>query len=120
MKTNEAARPVTAALLASAWLSAAVALAGCAASAPDQQAAKANNAVAHDDSAATFGPTVVAPVTQAQHTNSCTAPMSMPHGSCARCSVSCGEKQASCTAGEEWPGGSTAGSCLKSAVCECH
>jgi len=58
---------------------------------------------------------VIAP---AHANNACEAPASSPRGTCSGCSVSCGDKQASCTAGEEWPGGSE--SCLKSAVCECH
>jgi hypothetical protein len=50
--------------------------------------------------------------------NSCSAPKSAGQGSCGGCSVSCGDKQASCTAGEEMPGGSAM--CLKNAVCECR
>jgi len=50
--------------------------------------------------------------------NTCTAPKSAGQGSCAGCSISCGDKQASCTAGEEMPGGSAM--CLKNAVCECR
>ena len=60
------------------------------------------------------------PSSGAGHGNTCTAPPSRPRGSCSGCSVSCDDKQAACTAGEEWAGGSGSGSCLKSAVCECR
>ena len=48
--------------------------------------------------------------------NACTAPSS-PKGQCSGCSVSCADKQASCTAGTEWPDGS---GCIKSSECTCH
>jgi hypothetical protein len=51
-------------------------------------------------------------------TNSCTAPASAPRGSCGGCSVNCGDKQASCRSGEEWPSGAAA--CMRTAVCDCH
>jgi hypothetical protein len=62
-----------------------------------------------------IAPGVVIPTGQPQN-NSCTAPSS-PKGQCSSCEVSCGAKQASCTAGTEWPDGS---GCIKSATCECH
>ncbi|HYB33332.1 MAG TPA: hypothetical protein VED45_07870 [Steroidobacteraceae bacterium] len=49
--------------------------------------------------------------------HSCSAPVSAPKGTCGGCSVSCGDQQASCTPGEEWPGGSA---CMKTAVCGCR
>jgi hypothetical protein len=55
---------------------------------------------------------------RAAGTNSCTAPASAPRGSCGGCSVNCGDKQAYCRSGEEWPSGGA--SCMKTAVCECH
>src|SRR5215469_18157437 len=50
--------------------------------------------------------------------NSCTASASSPRGTCGGCSVDCGDKQASCRSGEEWPSGGAA--CMRPAVCECH
>jgi hypothetical protein len=64
------------------------------------------------------GAILIAPAPAASRNNACQAPPSSPNGTCSGCSVSCGQKQAACTPGEEWPGGST--SCLKSAVCECR
>jgi hypothetical protein len=54
----------------------------------------------------------------AGQSNSCSAPASSPRGSCGGCSVTCGDKPAFCTPGEEWPSGGA--SCQKTAVCECH
>jgi hypothetical protein len=39
-------------------------------------------------------------------------------GTCLGCSVSCGDRQACCTIGQEFPGGST--ECVKGLVCECR
>jgi hypothetical protein len=76
-----------------------------------------------DAYAAAQKPTNAAPVillapASSSRSNSCSAPNSTGQGSCAGCSVSCGDKQASCTAGQEMPGGSAM--CLKEAVCECR
>jgi hypothetical protein len=96
--------PACAVALFPAVLSAVVSLGGCAAVAREQPPSEAQAA----------GPTP-APPTQA---HSCSAPVSLPKGICGGCSVSCGDRQASCTTGEEWPGGSA--SCMKTAVCECR
>ena len=50
--------------------------------------------------------------------HSCQVPDSSPQGTCLGCSVSCGDRQAFCTIGQEFPGGST--QCVKSSVCECR
>jgi hypothetical protein len=50
--------------------------------------------------------------------NSCSAPKSGPVGACPGCSVSCGAKQASCSPGQEVPGGSNI--CLQGASCTCQ
>jgi hypothetical protein len=50
--------------------------------------------------------------------NSCSAPPSTPRGSCGGCSVNCGDKEAICVAGEEWPSGGP--SCQKTAMCACR
>ncbi len=50
--------------------------------------------------------------------NACSAPKSSPRGSCAGCSVSCGNQQASCTPGQEIPGGSDI--CVQNASCTCQ
>ena len=50
--------------------------------------------------------------------NSCSAPASAPRGSCGGCSVNCGDKEAICVAGEEWPSGGP--SCQKTAMCACR
>ena len=50
--------------------------------------------------------------------HSCSVPDSSPQGTCLGCSVSCGDRQAFCTIGQEFPGGSV--QCVKSSVCECR
>lgn len=50
--------------------------------------------------------------------NKCSAPKSSGQGSCPGCSVSCGAKQASCTPGQEIPGGSSI--CITAASCTCQ
>jgi hypothetical protein len=95
--------PAFAVALIPAVLATVVSLGGCAAVAREQPPSEAQ----------ATGPTP-APT----QTHSCSAPVSLPKGICGACSVSCGNKQASCTPGEEWPGGS--GSCMKTAVCECR
>jgi hypothetical protein len=79
------------------------ALGGCAGVAHQQQPSDGQSA----------GP---APTPDQPH--SCSVPASAPKGICAGCSVSCGDQQASCRAGEEWAG--NGGSCMKTAVCECR
>jgi hypothetical protein len=64
-----------------------------------------------------IGIPVVAPVAPAKN-NACSAPKSSPQGSCAGCSVSCGAKAASCTPGQEIPGGSSI--CITEASCVCQ
>jgi len=66
-------------------------------------------------------PTSSAPASRSEsaaRNNSCTASASSPRGTCGGCSVDCGDKQASCKSGEEWPSGGAA--CMRPAVCECH
>ncbi len=60
------------------------------------------------------------PVMPAQPTknNTCSAPKSSPRGSCPGCSVSCGAQQASCSPGQEFPGGSDI--CMTGASCQCQ
>lgn len=51
--------------------------------------------------------------------SACSAPPSSQNGSCASCSISCsGDKHASCSQGQEWPGGSP--TCMRDAKCECQ
>jgi hypothetical protein len=50
--------------------------------------------------------------------NRCSAPKSTPTGSCGGCEVSCGDKQASCSPGQEIPGGSSM--CIQPASCTCQ
>jgi hypothetical protein len=50
--------------------------------------------------------------------HSCSVPDSSPQGTCLGCSVNCGDRQAFCTIGQEFPGGSV--QCVKSSVCECR
>jgi len=50
--------------------------------------------------------------------NKCSAPRSTPTGSCGGCEVSCGDKQASCSPGQEIPGGSSM--CIQPASCSCQ
>jgi hypothetical protein len=50
--------------------------------------------------------------------NKCSAPKSAPNGACGGCEVSCGDKQASCSPGEEVPGGSNI--CITPASCSCQ
>jgi len=50
--------------------------------------------------------------------NKCSAPKSAPSGSCGGCEVSCGDKQASCSPGQEIPGGSSM--CIQAASCTCQ
>ena len=59
----------------------------------------------------------VGPLPPAQN-NACSAPKSSPRGACAGCSVSCSAQHASCTAGQEFPGGSDL--CLQQASCTCQ
>jgi hypothetical protein len=59
----------------------------------------------------------VVPQPPAQNT-SCSAPKSSPQGGCPGCSVSCSGQHASCTPGQEFPGGSEL--CLQSASCTCQ
>jgi len=70
--------------------------------------------------AAVVLPIIGIPVTPAPpaQNNSCSAPKSSGQGSCPGCSVSCGAKQASCTAGQEIPGGSAI--CITAASCTCQ
>jgi hypothetical protein len=49
---------------------------------------------------------------------SCRAPTSTPKGGCPGCSVSCSGQQASCTAGQEFPGGSDI--CMQGSSCTCQ
>jgi hypothetical protein len=64
-----------------------------------------------------IGIPVVAPVAPAKN-NTCSAPKSAGKGSCPGCSVSCGAQTASCTPGQEFPGGSDI--CMQSASCTCQ
>ena len=57
-------------------------------------------------------------VTPPAKNNSCSAPKSAGKGSCPGCSVSCGTQTASCTPGQEFPGGSDL--CLQAASCTCQ
>lgn len=50
--------------------------------------------------------------------NKCSAPKSSPNGACGGCEVSCGDKQAACSPGEEVPGGSNM--CIQPASCSCQ
>ena len=50
--------------------------------------------------------------------NKCSAPKSSPTGSCGGCEVSCGDKTASCSPGQEIPGGSSM--CIQPASCSCQ
>jgi hypothetical protein len=50
--------------------------------------------------------------------NSCSAPTSSPKGGCPGCSVSCSGQHASCSPGQEFPGGSDL--CLQAASCTCQ
>ena len=50
--------------------------------------------------------------------NSCSAPRSTPKGGCPGCSVSCSSQHASCSPGQEFPGGSDM--CLQNASCTCQ
>jgi len=59
----------------------------------------------------------VMPQPPSQNT-SCSAPKSSPKGGCPGCSVSCSGQQASCTPGQEFPGGSDL--CLQGASCSCQ
>lgn len=49
---------------------------------------------------------------------SCSAPTSGPKGGCPGCSISCSGQQASCTVGQEFPGGSDL--CMQSSSCTCQ
>ena len=49
--------------------------------------------------------------------NTCSAPPSVPTGSCSGCQVSCGDGQAVCQQGDESPIPPT---CMHPASCECH
>jgi len=81
-----------------------VSVGGCAGLAPEPQPSDPQSA----------GPSPA----PAQAARACSAPKSTPKGICAGCSVSCDDRLASCTAGEEWAG--DGGSCMKTAVCECR
>ncbi len=59
----------------------------------------------------------VGPMPPAQN-NACSAPKSAPRGACPGCSVSCSAQHASCSAGQEFPGGSDL--CLQQASCTCQ
>jgi hypothetical protein len=50
--------------------------------------------------------------------NSCSAPKSSPRGACPGCSVSCSAQHASCSPGQEFPGGSDI--CMQDASCACQ
>src|SRR5262245_37077879 len=50
--------------------------------------------------------------------NKCSAPKSTPTGSCGGCEVSCGDNTASCSPGQEIPGGSSM--CIQPASCSCQ
>jgi len=50
--------------------------------------------------------------------NKCSAPKSAPNGACGGCEVSCGDKQAACSPGQEVPGGSNI--CIQPASCTCQ
>jgi len=79
-------------------------------------AAKSTGAEAAETGPPTRGPGM--PVADEGMTHSCSAPASSPRGSCGGCSVNCGDKQAFCRAGEEWPSGGQ--SCQQPAVCNCR
>jgi hypothetical protein len=65
-----------------------------------------------------IGIPVVVPVAPPAKNNTCSAPKSAGKGSCQGCSVSCGAQTASCTPGQEFPGGSDI--CMQSASCTCQ
>jgi len=85
-------------------------------------AARSNAANAAANSAPAPGMAVLPlaigiPVAPAKN-NTCSAPASAGKGSCPGCSVSCGAQSASCTPGQEFPGGSDL--CLQPASCTCQ
>jgi hypothetical protein len=86
----------------------------------DARAAANANAATQPPAGAVVLPIIgipIAPAPPAQN-NSCSAPKSSGQGSCPGCSVSCGAKQASCTPGQEIPGGSAI--CITAASCTCQ
>jgi hypothetical protein len=86
----------------------------------DARAAANANPPAPPPAGAIVLPIIGIPVTPAPpaQNNSCSAPKSSGQGSCPGCSVSCGAKQASCTPGQEIPGGSSI--CITAASCTCQ
>jgi hypothetical protein len=82
--------------------------------------AAANANPAQPPAGAVVLPIIGIPITPAPpaQNNSCSAPKSSGQGSCPGCSVSCGAKQASCTPGQEIPGGSAI--CVTAASCTCQ
>jgi hypothetical protein len=83
-------------------------------------AANANAGAQQPPAGAMVLPIIGIPLTPAPPAgnNTCSAPKSTPLGACPGCSVSCGAKQASCSPGQEVPGGSTI--CLQGASCTCQ